>query len=284
MMLRKRRGVALIMVLWTIALLAGIVATASSGARSSANVASAVRAGSIAGAMAESGIVAASAEIDTQLRALAGDSLARDRFLTSIVQDGEPFVSDSLGDGVFATVVVDVSARLDANAAGAEGWYLLLRNFTNDGEARRTADAVGAYVQGSTPRFGSDAARAADESRARDSLVAALLGRTAGTATSGTRRTIESLDDLLDVPGVDARLLERIAPFVTVDGNGTINRRAASPQVLAAASGSLVDSPARLLIVSRGWMSGHALTREIQAVYDVSSDGLRLVRWREQER
>jgi hypothetical protein len=54
--------------------------------------------------------------------------------------------------------------------------------------------------------------------------------------------------------------------------------------VLAAASGTLVDRPSRLLLISRGWRRDHVLTREIQAVYDVTGTELRLVRWREQDR
>ena len=74
------------------------------------------------------------------------------------------------------------------------------------------------------------------------------------------------------------------APYLTVDGDGTLNRRRASDTVLVAAGGELRDEPTRLLLVSRGWMAGNALTHEVQAVYDVTMDRLALVHWRERSR
>jgi general secretion pathway protein K len=275
----SRRGVALIVVLWTITLLATIAALASSAARSTADVVSARRAGAIARAMAESGIALATARIDNALRD-APDSASRDAFLDELEGTGARGIAlaiDTLNDGVFVVTASDVSARMDVNAAGREGWYLFLRSFVGESDARTISSRIDARVRG-----GGNSNSGNDEARlARDSLTARLLGR---EVAPGARRGIETLDELLEIPGIDAELLQRVAPMLTVDGNGTVNRRAASPAVLAAASGSLVDRPVRLLVVSRGWMRGHPLTREIEAVYDVASDGLRLVRWRERER
>lgn len=283
--MHPRHGVALIVVLWTILLLATVTAAASSAARGSAAVAGAVRASSVARAMAESGIVASSARIDRALTGSGPDTLARDAFLLALDANNDaPFDSDTLGDGVFATTIVDVSARLDVNGAGRDGWFLLLRQFTNEGEARSVSDAIEGYIRGVEPEIGSSASRALDTARARDSLVAALLGRGSAPGGDRSRRRIESLDELQAIAGVNSELLERVAPLLTVDGDGNVNRRAAAPQVIAAASGSLVDRPSRILIVSRGWLRASPLTREIEAVYDVAFDGLRLVRWREQER
>lgn len=281
----QRRGVALIVVLWTILVLATVTAAASSAARGSADVANALRASSVARAMAESGIVASSARIDGVLSNATDDTLAREAFLQSLgANAGAAFDADTLGDGVFATTIVDVSARLDVHAAGREGWYLLLAQFTNDAEARSAADRIDAHIRGVQPAIGSAESREQDADRARDSLVASLLGRGSGVAGNGSRRAIETLDQLLEVEGVSEELLRRVSPYLTVDGDGNVNRRAAAAQVIAAASGSLVDQPTRILIISRGWMRGGAITREIEAVYDVADDGLRLVRWREQER
>ena len=288
-MMRNHRGVALIVVLWTILVLATVTAAASSAARGSADIASALRASSVARAMAESGIVASSSRIDRVLSTSTRDTLARAAFLQTLgalslgTDDGTAFDADTLGDGVFATTIVDVSARLDVNAAGREGWYLLLKQFTNDAEAQAAADRIDGHIRGVQPPVGSAQSRELDADLARDSLVASLLGRS-GTVGAGSRRAIETLDQLLEIDGVSAELLARVSPYLTVDGDGNVNRNAATPQVIAAASGSLVDRPSRILIVSRGWMLGGVITREIEAVYDVAADGLRLVRWREQER
>ena len=94
----------------------------------------------------------------------------------------------------------------------------------------------------------------------------------------------ESLDEVDTFVGGDAPWLASLAPLLTVDGDGHIDRRHALPAVLAAAAGSLVDAPTRIVFVVRGWMAGHALTREIQAVYAIEGTELHLVRWRERDR
>jgi type II secretory pathway component PulK len=131
-------------------------------------------------------------------------------------------------------------------------------------------------VRGASIVSGDAALRAS-----QDSLRASLLGR---DARPSVRHPFQSLDELLEIPGINEGLLARVASLLTVDGDGRINRRSAPPAVMAAAAGSLVDRPTRLLCVARGWQRGQALSREIQAVYEVADDGLRLVRWREQGR
>lgn len=278
---RRRTGVALIVVLWTVVVLASVTALASSAARSSAQVASNRRAQAAARAMAESGIVAAISFVNDSLTSFAGDSVRSAAFLARLEpvnSDAPPLMQDTLSDGVFAVTMVDVSARLDVNTAGADGLTRLLRTATDDGNARRLAELIEARVRGDDLPDGDPISRDAEEKATRDSLGDALLGRPSQTHL---RHPFVSLDELLEIRGFDESLLARVAPLLTVDGDGQINRRAASPVVLAAATGSLVDRPTRLLCIARGWQRGHALTREIQAVYDVASDGLRLVRWRE---
>lgn len=278
---RGRRGIALVVVLWTVALLATVTAMASSAARSSAAIAANMRAQAVSRSMAESGIVAASALIEDSLLAYGNNAILRVAFLARLEPrdaNARPLLQDSLADGVFAVTVVDVSARLDVNDAGADGLAQVLATVTSPSAARATAERIDARVRGSAR--GGDAF-ADDSARARDSLSAALLGRTVGTRL---RRPFESLDALQEIPGVDVGALAKIASLLTVDGNGQTNRRAATPAVLAAASGTMVDAPSRLLLIARGWERGHALSRQIEAVYDVAADGLHLVRWREHDR
>ncbi|MES2523258.1 MAG: hypothetical protein V4617_11200 [Gemmatimonadota bacterium] len=298
-LVRPRGGVALIVVVWAILLMATITAAGSAAARSSADVASARRAGSTARAMAESGIIAATARIDEALRRAGSDSASRWTVLDGLdpssqiagAESPSALVADTLHDGVFAVAAVDASARLDVNLAGEDGWYLLLKSVTSNAEARRVAARITAYLSDPatpvTPASlqGMREREDLEERAARDSTIARLLGREPAPGSgSPLRRRVETVDDLLTIPGIDPALMGRIAQFLTADGNGYLNRRAAAPQVLAAASGQLVDHPVRLVLVSRGWRLGHPLTREIQAVYDVADDGLRLVRWRERDR
>lgn len=280
---RARHGAALVAALFTIAVLASITAVASSQARQSAAVVQNRRSQAAARAMAESGMIAARLRIEAQLAAVSGDSVRTDALLASLTTAadtpgaGRALLQDSIGDGVFAVVVVDVSARLDVNTAGAEGLQRLFATVTTASEAQQVANAIDARVRGGA--LVGDANVQAR--RARDSIGAVLLGR---SPSNRAMQPFRSLDELLTVAGMRAEWLNAVAGDLTVDGDGRVNRRAASARVLAAATGTLVDRPSRLLLVSRGWRSGQVLTREIQAVYDVIGTELRLVRWREQDR
>lgn len=280
---RARHGAALVAALFTIAVLASITAVASSQARQSAAVVQNRRSQAAARAMAESGVIAARLRIEAQLAAVAGDSVRTDAMLASLTTAadapgaGSALLQDSIGDGVFAVVVVDVSARLDVNTAGAEGLQRLFATVTTASEAQQVANAIDARVRGGALVDDANA----QARRARDSIGAILLGR---SPSSLAMQPFRSLDELLTVAGMRAEWLNAVASDLTVDGDGRVNRRAASSRVLAAATGTLVDRPSRLLLVSRGWRSGQVLTREIQAVYDVVGTELRLVRWREQDR
>jgi general secretion pathway protein K len=281
---RGRRGAALLVALATIAVLASVTAIASSQARQAASVVDNRRSQATARAMAESGILAARARIEARLRDAGVDSARMDRAFDVLTTANGPVVQDTVGDGVFATAVVDVSARLDVNTAGADGLATLLATVAPPVEARRVAAAIDARVRGADNET-AEATGASSEARRqrlqRDSMGAALLGR---APTTRAMQPFTSLDELLTVPGMTAAWLDALAADLTVDGDGRVNRRGASRRVLAAASGTLVDRPSRLLLISRGWRRDHVLTREIQAVYDVTGTELRLVRWREQDR
>ncbi|MDQ6612199.1 MAG: type II secretion system protein GspK [Gemmatimonadota bacterium] len=278
---RPRRGVALLLVLWLTVLLAVVTMAASAGARSSGDLVAAKRAAATAQSMAESGIAVAVSAINDSLRKLSNDSVATNAYLNTLdVATNNGFTSlgnsatDTLSDGAFAIAIVDVDARLDVNEAGEAGFARFLREFTAPADAQLLAERVARRVKGEGAADSAEAQRAT-----RDSISRVLLGRT--TTAPRLRHPFESLDELLQVSGFNEALLARVAPLLTVDGDARINRRSAPRAVLEAAAGSIVDAPARLLVISRGWQLGHPLTHEIQAVYDVSAGALTLVRWRE---
>ena len=275
----NRRGAALVIALITISVIASVTAIASSQARRAAAVVDNRRSQVTARAMAESGVLAARARIESELRDAGEDSALVDRVFDALTSRNEPVAQDTVSDGAFATALVDVSARLDVNMAGAEGLQQLLATVAPRDEARQVATAIESRVRGDGA--GSAQRQERQERRQRDSVAAVMLGRESGTRAM---QPFTSLDELLTVPGMKAEWIYALASELTVDGDGRVNRRAASPRVLAAASGTLVDRPSRLLLVSRGWRLGHVLTREIQAVFDVVGTELRLVRWREQDR
>lgn len=248
---RTRRGAALVVALATITILASVTAIASSRARQAAAVVDNRRSQSMARAMAESGVLASVARIESALRDAGADSARVDGVFDALTAADGAVVQDTIDDGAFATAVVDVSARLDVNTAGIEGLQKLFATVASPAEARRVAERIDARIR-------------VDSSR--------------------TMQRFTSLDELLTVPGMQTAWLDALAADLTVDGDGRVNRRTASRRVLAAAAGDLVDRPSRLLVISRGWRAGHVLTREIQAVFDVNGAELRLVRWREQDR
>ncbi len=250
-----RSGAALIVVLWLIVVLGTVASSVLLSTRAAATAAANYRAGIVGRYAAESGVVLAIATLEERLRAETQPEQRRawlndlDRALAGREQ-GE------LGDAHYAVALIDVGARVDINHADATALAALFSHFTDAGEAARAAAAIRAYVAGDP---------------------------TEQPSVSILARTLRSLDELADVPGLPPGLVERAVPFLTVDGDGTINRRTAGDTVRAAAAGELRDEPSRILVVSRGWLQGQPVTHEIQAVYAVSGDRLILVRWRERE-
>ena len=202
--LRPRRGAALVAALFTIAVLASITAVASSQARRGAAVVDNRRSQATARAMAESGVLAGRAAIEARLRAAGSDSVRLEGVFDALTEGPGQLLRDTVGDGDFAVTVVDVSARLDVNRAGAEGLQRLLATVAPAGEAAQVAAAIDARVRG----LGADARTdmttpAMDARRTRDSVAALLLGREpAGRAM----QPFASLDELLSVPGMRAEI------------------------------------------------------------------------------
>jgi general secretion pathway protein K len=266
---RARRGIALPLVLWLIIVLGAVSAGVVTKARAATALASNVRAQLVARNAAESGVTMARAEIEERLSALPDSSGRRgllNRLDEALANPGE----NALGDGRFQVTLVDVNARLDVNAATAGQLARLFEFFTNASEAADAAAAIRHWI-------------GADEPSARaEPLV--IDPRAGLTLAPGVARPIRSLEEMRRIPGLRDGLLRSAAPYLTVDGDGTVNRMTASDTVLTVAAGELRDEPSRILIVSRGWMNGHPLTHEIQAVYAVSREELALVHWRERGR
>ena len=259
----RRRGVALVLVLWLIVVLGGIGAGVVAATRSSSSLAGNLRARVVARYAAESGIEAMRAAIEDSL-ALTSDSTSRFAYLNGLERATATGDSTTLGDSRFVVVVVDASARLDVNAAPLENLARLFARFTDTGRANMMARAIRLRIE------------RGEGSTARDGVRFGITGNEPRTVFP-----IRTLEELRTLPGADARVLQLAAPFLTVDGDGTVNRVMASDTVMSAAFGELRDAPSRLVLVSRGWMRGHPLTHEVQGVFAVSNNRLVLVQWRE---
>lgn len=247
--MRARRGVALLLVLWVVAILGGLGAALAVRVRDGTDLTVNARAAAQARYAAESGVTLAVSTVESELAARP-DPAARERYLNALDAALGPLGRGALGDERYAVSLVDVSARLDINRASHAQLQRFFGQMASRAEAAQAAAALEAY-----------------------------------RGAEGTRsRPLRSMDELDGVPGLDPSMIVRAAPFLTVDGDGNINQMTAPPEVLAAAGGDLRRQPSRLLVISRGWRDGHPLTHEIQAVYAVQDDRLALVRWQERGR
>lgn len=245
----SRRGVALILVLWVIVVLGGVAAAVTAGSRTTSDVTSNARARTIARYAAESGIVAAQRELQTRMEAAGDDATKRHAVLNDASRALSESANFEIGGASVSVVMIDVSARLDVNTAPEEALAALFS---------RAGRGVGA----------ADAARAIR--RHIDSIP-------------GQAQLFRSLDEVAALPDVASGMIAAAAQWLTVDGDGQINRVTAPPIVLNVARGSLIDEPSRVLFVARGWQRGHPLTHEVQAVYAVQGNQLAFVRWRERD-
>jgi general secretion pathway protein K len=265
--MKPRAGVALLLVLWIIVVLSTIAAAVAQATRATNGVAVNYRARVIARYAAESGLTAAVAALEDSLARMESSS-ARQAYLNQLERALGARQQLDLEAARAAVALIDVGARLDVNNASTTALTTLFSFFTDALQAESAARAIQAYITRGQTAQDLDPAVFPDPS-SQGLLVSA--------------RPLQSLDELLHIPGMPPALAQRAVPYLTVDGDGTINRATASDTVLAAAAGGLRDEPSRILVVSRGWQDGSALTHEIQAVYALNGNVLTLVRWRERD-
>jgi general secretion pathway protein K len=296
-----RRGVALMIVLWLIVVV-GVVATAIAAAsRSDTTVALNQRARATARYAAESGILVATDRIQHWIETNASQAEAA-RIFQDIDRHFVTLREVALGDGRFGIAVVDLNARIDVNRSSGD----ILRAFFAQFAGNARADAIVAGLE--------DWKDADDQARPGGAEWSEYAA--AGSPYVPRNAPLDRLDDLAHVLNVGDSLAALVAPYVTVNGDGLVNVNSAAAPVLAAlpgmsearardivarrsagetftsptalqdlgpAYGQLAITPTRLLIVSRGWLQGHALTHEIQAVYGIAGAYLYLMSWRERD-
>ena len=305
----NRRGVALMLVLWLIVVVSAIAASVTAATRVDAGVAVNVRARVAGRYAAESGLVLASARLDTLLKRATPEDLP---FLFKDLNENLGDLRDVfVGNAQFTIAVEDLSARLDLNEASDDMTSRFLAQFVDQREARLAALSM------------LDWRDAGDISALRGAEAAAY--ERAGSIFRPTNRPIRRVEELSRMLHVGDSLLYRIAPYVTVQGDRTININTAPETVLVALPGLTKETarmfvarrragevftsvnvlyellgrrfaasafflrqraatvPSRLLVISRGWLAGHSLTHEIQAVYSIEGDHLVLRAWQERD-
>lgn len=245
----ERRGVALILVLWIIVILGGVAAAVTSGTRTTGDVTANSRARIVGRYAAESGVIAAAATLQHRMEAAGEDIPKRLAVLNNAATALGESADFQMGDASVRVVMVDVSARIDVNAAPPEALAALFARAGHGAKAANAARAIRRHID----------------------------------AVPGQALLFQSLDEVAALPEVGPEMMAGAAQWLTVDGDAQVNRATASPVVLGVARGSLIDEPSRILIIARGWQRGHPLTHEIQAVYAVQGNQLAFVRWRERD-
>ncbi|MBE0590813.1 MAG: general secretion pathway protein GspK [Gemmatimonadales bacterium] len=287
--LRSEDGVALMLVLWLIVVLAAVAATVVSTVRRQSDVVINLRARAQARVAAESGVVFALDELRTAFAATKGlDELVR--VYPAVADRLQRLGAQPLGNTKFQVALVDLNSRIDLNHVDDATLAVFLTTFAGESDARALTDAL---LDWRDP-----------DSAQRSAGAEADAYRAAGSPYLPPNRPIRRLEEVLRIRGFTDGVANEIAPYVTVWGDGRLNVNTASPRVLSAfpgigssgasmlmdARGSegirsltsmgerlsrggiggvmppLVGVPQRLLIVSRGWAEGHALTHETQVV------------------
>lgn len=255
--------------LWLIVLLTVLGGRVASSARNTTGVASNIRARLVGRYASESGIVLAAAQMRDSLARIT-DPEKRSMYLNSLQPRSAKAPETEFGDERFAVVYVDVNSRLDVNNASLAQLTRLFSYFIGGAEAASAAKAIRDFVDA--------------PSGAREFPRAGLPDRgDLAYPKLPSANSLRTLEELGRIPGFPERLAHSVAPYLTVDGDGRINRSAASDTVMAAAAGSVINEPSRILVISRGWLRGQPLTHEIQAVYAIEGNSVTLVRWQERD-
>lgn len=220
---RSSSGLALVLVLQGLALLglvtAGFLAVTRAEVRAVAAQIEAAR----ARALADGGFEWATAMLFL-------DRLAEDDAAGRLPLDGRPVRVDLPG-GTARIAVRDVGGLVDLNGAGAELLTgLIVAVGGDDATARELAARILDY------RDPDD--RPEPLGAERTDYAAA------GLAWPPKNAAFERVDEIRQIPGIDAALADRLEPLLTVhNGSGGIDPRVAPPPVLAAVPG--LDSIAR---------------------------------------
>lgn len=94
-------------------------------------------------------------------------------------------------------------------------------------------------------------------------------------------KPLSRIEDMLRISGISVDVIERALPYLTLDGDGYINRNTASDTVMAAAAGALSEEPSRIVIRSHATARADRKQHEIKAVYGIVGEKLALMRWEE---
>jgi general secretion pathway protein K len=215
---RRSGGFALLIVLWTLVLIAFIVARMTASGRTEIRIAENLRADAAASAADDGAIYSA---IFNQL-----DPNPDERWPLN----GRPREL-MIGSSRVTVQLEDEAGRINPSTASPALLEALLRTIGSDAEsARRLAVAIGEWV-GSAAAIGELAGSAAG-ARPRNAVLADY--RAAGLDYGPPGEPLETLDELGRVLGMTPAVLAAIRPHLTLFGPAQPNAQNADPVVAAA--------------------------------------------------
>jgi type II secretory pathway component PulK len=276
-MVTKRKGVALIFVLWLLVLIGLAAADVVTRARTESAMVTDMRARALGQYAAESGILLMTSTIESLLDSATTPAQRATVFHALEIESTVPH-EQVLGAAHFAVALIDLNARLDVNRTDPKTLSALFRQFTG-GSAE---DIVAALKQEPVSRFPE---------------LARVPGIDDDLAVAVAPYVTVWGDGLIDINAAPEQVLASIATVGQAGAQSIIARRAQG--VLTSADGFrgspaggpvaidaplLTIAPSRIMLVSRGWQPGTPLTHEIQAVYLVISNRLVLQSWEERDR
>ena len=225
----RERGIALLLVVWVLALAAVLATGFAADTRSEAHRARGLAEEARARAAAEAGVMLAVAGL---LDPKAQSPWPRDGTSRTL----------SYASATLTVAVQDESGRVDLNMAAPEFVTGLIGALgLDDASAAALADAVTAR------RRAIDAERRRGDGQPSDDPLA---------------QPFRALEELATIPGVSRAAIERLAPFVTVySGSPRVDPRSAPAEVLLAVPGVNPLQVADLLAARSADRSGRSLPR-----------------------
>jgi general secretion pathway protein K len=296
---RTRKGIALVIVLGLLIVLATLAGDVARAVRLETHTLASLRARTVGRYAAESGIALAEQRLRTLLDSVTS---APDRI--ALLNERDPWLAPLrevvLGEARFGVAVVDLNARLDLNRSDTTTLRHLFARFTSESRAAEIAAAVRraplARLGELTAIPGVDAELAlavapyvtvsGDGAVNVNSAPEPVLASLPALGEAGARNLIhrrESGERFTTY--ADLRLgASRGAPPANDQDIEAIMGGARPEPATPAARLDAVMMPSRLLVISRGWQAGHPLTHEIQAVYAIVGSRLKLVSLIERDR
>ena len=296
---RTREGIALVIVLGLLIVLGTLAGEVARAVRLEAHTVASLRARTVGRYAAESGIALA----EQRLRAALDSATALpDRI--RVLNDRDPWLAPlrevALGTARFAVTVVDLNARLDLNHSDTTTLRNLFARFTGESRAADVAAAVRraplsrlaelAAIPGVDPALALAVAPyvtvsgdgAVNLNSAPEPVLASIpaLGEAGARNLIQRRKSGERFTAFADLRLGPARA----APPPNAEDVEAVMGGVAAESAAPAARLDAVMMPTRLLVISRGWLAGHPLTHEIQAVYAVVGPALKLQSLVEQDR